>query len=305
MVKREGMRTGPILAGACVLLIGICMLFMAGCQKQQDAENTKDPDALAQLGTILVAAREEGSGTRTVFAKKAGLLPRTESEKPDRTRKDACTANSTKEVITYVNSNQAAIGYASVGTENETGEVKTIKVDGVKADTENIKKDKYPLSRPFLLAYTGELDELETDFFDYVMGKGQKIVQKSYVAVEKESTFLSNNASGVITIHGSTSMEELINQLAEEYMTINPNAKIEVTASDSTSGLSDAMQGRCDLGMASRELKDYEQELMKYKVIAKDGIAIVVNPKNPLENITTKQLQKIYTGKIQEWKELQ
>ena len=141
-------------------------------------------------------------------------------------------------------------------------------------------------------------------FLTYVKGKGQDIVSESFVPVAKSSTFLSNQAEGELVIHGSTSAAALLEQLSDEYCQINPHAKITVEQSDSTEGLNDAMQGKCDFAMASRELKDYEKELLNYEMIAKDGIEVIVNKENPLEDLSMKELEEIYTGTVSAWQEL-
>ena len=188
-----------------------------------------------------------------------------------------------------------------MGAASDSADIKVLAVDGTEATMENVQDDSYSLSRPFSLAWSGKLNDLEQDFLTYVLGSGQAIVGQSYVAVHNSTTFLSGQYEGTITIHGSTSAAPLLEQLAEAYMEINPHAAIEVTASDSTSGLNDAMQGNCDFAMSSRELKDYEQELLNYEVIAQDGIAVIVNSLNPLTDITTEELNAIFTGSITDW----
>ena len=137
-------------------------------------------------------------------------------------------------------------------------------------------------------------------------GEGQKIVSKNFVSVKKKpaDSFLSGKQSGSIKISGSTSVAPLLQQLADEYEKYNPNAKIEIEETDSTQGLTAAMEGTCDLAMSSRDLKSYEEELLEPVEIAKDGILILVGEKNPLQNITMDQLAKIYRGDISQWSDL-
>ena len=111
---------------------------------------------------------------------------------------------------------------------------------------------------------------MEKDFLTYVEGKGQEIVGENYQTVKKTTTFLSGKPKGTIKIGGSSSVASLMQELSDAYMQINPNAEITVVTTDSTNGLTGAMSGIYDLGMASRELKDYEKELLDYDVIAKD-----------------------------------
>ena len=103
-----------------------------------------------------------------------------------------------------------------MGLLGDTTEVKALSVDGVAPETEQIKKENYPLSRTFYLAYSGELSELEQDFLSYVNGAGQKIVSKNFVSVKKKpaDSFLSGKQSGSIKISGSTSVAPLLQQLS-------------------------------------------------------------------------------------------
>ena len=154
------------------------------------------------------------------------------------------------------------------------------------------------------MAYCGELNELEDDFLSYIRSAGQEIVGKSYIQIAETNRFLSNQAEGSISIIGSTSVAPLMRELAEAYEQINTHADITITETDSTDGLSQAMSGQYDLGMSSRDLKDYEQELLDYQEIAQDQIVVIVNADNPLQNISVDALKQIYTGEMNVWEDL-
>ncbi len=256
---------------------------------------------LDALGNVSVISREEGSGTRSSFADLVDFAGSGSSS--DDTVSTAVVVSDTDAVIEAVAADVAAVGYVSMGTALADG-VKTLTVDGVRATSENIVKGDYTLRRPFCLVWSGELSSVAYDFMTYVMGKGQAIVGGSYVTVGKSESFLSDMSAGTVTVNGSTSAAPLLEELAAEYMQLNPNATIVITPSDSTSGINDAMQGLCDLGMASRELKDYEKELLDYRVIAYDGIAVIVNAQNPLDEVTTEELRELFTGEITAWDEI-
>ncbi len=258
-------------------------------------------DGLDDLGQVQVVSREEGSGTRSAFAELVGFGESTDGESADATVETALVVTDAEAVMDAVASDSSAVGYVSMGALDALDGAKTLAVDGVEATLDNVKKGSYPLSRPFCLAWSGSLSELEQDFLTYVLGKGQAIVGQSYVTVGDSTSFLSGRQSGTITIHGSTSAAPLLEELAAEYMSLNPNATVEVTASDSTTGLNDAMQGKCDFGAASRELKDYEAELLDYEVIAEDGIAVIVNGENPLDAVTLEELYGLFTGTVADW----
>lgn len=257
-------------------------------------------EGLDELGEVSVISREDGSGTRTAFAQLVGF-DEAEDDKSDSTTDNALIVEDAEGVIQAVGDDSSAIGYVSMGTLDELENEKTLSVNGVSATLENVKSGDYELSRPFLLVWSGSLSELEQDFLTYTLGKGQAIVGNSYVAVSESCTFLSGQYEGTITIHGSTSAAPLLEELANEYMSINTHAKAVIEASDSTTGINDALQGSCDFGMSSRELESYEEELLEKKTIAKDGIAVIVNKDNPLDSVTIEELNELFTGAISDW----
>lgn len=281
---------------AAFLLAGIAMAGLIGCGNAKQPEKSTSVEELSELGKITVVSREEGSGTRSTFSQLLDFQSKEEG-RADLTTEDAIITESSEGVIDLVESDSAGIGYLSMGTQ-DLDKVKVLSVNGISAD---VNDSKYPLNRGFYLAYSGKLSELEQDFMIYIHGAGQEIVGKSYAQIAKSSTFLSNQAKGTIVIGGSSSVYPLIKELAENYMKINPNAEITVKQSDSTDGLTGAMNGTYDLGMSSRELKDYEKELLDYEMIAKDVIAVVVNKSNPLTDISSDQLKQIFTGDKKEW----
>lgn len=285
---------------ALVLSISLC-----SCGEQQGETKTQNTAGLDKLGTLQAVAREEGSGTRAVFAQLVGLENESSSEKKsDLTREDAQIENSGDAVMTAVKNSQSTIGYASIGALSDDGAIKSLSVAGVTPDADTIESGKYPLSRSFYLAYSGDASELEQDFMTYVSGVGQDVVKEDFVAVGSVKTFLSSKTAGKLTINGSTSVAPLMKKLVAGYNKYNPNAEITIKESDSTQGLTAAMQRKCDLAMASRDLESYEKELLKYEMIAKDGILVVVNKENPLSDITMEQLKDIYDGTIKEWDQL-
>ncbi|MDD4371856.1 MAG: substrate-binding domain-containing protein [Anaerostipes sp.] len=282
-------------------VVGLC-----ACGKDS-TNNQQTMNGLDKLGSVKIVSREEGSGTRTTFADLVGLGEMSNStDNSDDTTKKAHVVDNAEKVVEYVGNNKNVIGYVPSGEilKNQNEKIKAINVNGKKATSENIAKGKYDLSRSFYLTYTGKLRDVERDFISYIQGKGQETVGKNFVPIGKPRSFLSDKSSGTITIHGSTSMSGLLEELAKQYMKLNTNAKIKVEVSDSTSGLNDAMKGICDFGMSSRELKDYEKELLNYETIAKDGITVIVNKDNPVTNLSTKQLKALYKGSLTKWNDL-
>lgn len=275
------------MVGRFLAMAALGSLLLTGCGTKVDV-----PD-MSSMGTINVVSREEGSGTKTEFDNLVDT---------DATGTNT-VADSTDKVISEVASDKNAIGYIAYSAENNSG-VKALDVDGVAPDAASIEKDKYPLCRDYILVYNGELSAVAKDFMAYVKSAGQAVVADYCVPVKKSETFLSDKSGGTVEIHGSTSAAPIVSKLAEEYMKINPAAKIVVTESDSTQGLNDALQGRCDLGMSSRSLQSYESELLTSYVFGRDAIAVIVNSENPLSDISVDMLKKIYDKKYTEWGDL-
>lgn len=253
---------------------------------------------------ISVVTREEGSGTRDAFTELTGVLVKDGDNKTDNTTTSAVTINSTEAVITNVKDNEAAIGYISLGSLNDT--VKALKIGGVEATADNVKSGDYAVSRPFNIAYKGELSEAAQDFVDYIMSSdGQKIVSDNgYVTVSENAAYSGKKPSGKISVAGSSSVSPVMEKLAEAYQKVNTNAKVEIQTSDSSAGMQSAMGGTCDIGMASRDLKDEEKSALKVETIAKDGIAVIVNNANTCDDLTLDQVKSIYTGETTVWSDI-
>lgn len=254
--------------------------------------------------TISVVTREEGSGTRDAFTELTGVLVKDGDNKTDNTTTSAVTINSTEAVITNVKDNEAAIGYISLGSLNDT--VKALKIGGVEATADNVKSGDYAVSRPFNIAYKGELSDVAQDFVDYIMSSdGQKIVSDNgYVTVSENAAYSGKKPSGKISVAGSSSVSPVMEKLAEAYQKVNTNAKVEIQTSDSSAGMQSAMGGTCDIGMASRDLKDEEKSALKVETIAKDGIAVIVNNANTYDDLTLDQVKSIYTGETTVWSDI-
>lgn len=254
--------------------------------------------------TISVVTREEGSGTRDAFTELTGVLVKDGDNKTDNTTTSAVTINSTEAVITNVKDNEAAIGYISLGSLNDT--VKALKIGGVEATADNVKSGDYAVSRPFNIAYKGELSDVAQDFVDYIMSSdGQKVVSDNgYVTVSENAAYSGKKPSGKISVAGSSSVSPVMEKLAEAYQKVNTNAKVEIQTSDSSAGMQSAMGGTCDIGMASRDLKDEEKSALKVETIAKDGIAVIVNNANTCDDLTLDQVKSIYTGETTVWSDI-
>lgn len=276
----------------------------AGSSSNGSSDAGSDAAKFDASKTISVVTREEGSGTRDAFTELTGVLVKDGDNKTDNTTTSAVTINSTEAVITNVKDNEAAIGYISLGSLNDT--VKALKIGGVEATADNVKSGDYAVSRPFNIAYKGELSDAAQDFVDYIMSSdGQKIVSDNgYVTVSENAAYSGKKPSGKISVAGSSSVSPVMEKLAEAYQKVNTNAKVEIQTSDSSAGIQSAMGGTCDIGMASRDLKDEEKSALKVETIAKDGIAVIVNNANTCDDLTLDQVKSIYTGETTAWSDI-
>ncbi|MFR8088885.1 MAG: substrate-binding domain-containing protein [Lachnospirales bacterium] len=271
-----------------------------------EESSTADESSTAtagMTGAISVISREDGSGTRGAFIELMGI----EQDDVDMTTEMAEITNSTSVMMTTVAGNKQAIGYVSLGSLDET-QVKAVQVDGVAASADGVKDGSYSVSRPFNIATMGEATGLAADFINFVMSEqGQAIVEENgYISEGNTGAFESTMESGDLTIGGSSSIVPVMEKLIEGYEAVNANANIQLQQSDSTTGMNSVIDGSYDIGMASREVKDSELEAgLVSQVIALDGIAVIVNLENPINNLTSEQIMQIYTGAVTQWEELQ
>lgn len=256
---------------------------------------------------ISILTREEGSGTRGAFIELFGIEKKdADGNKVDYTTEEASTTNSTSVMMTTVSSDEYAIGYISLGSLNNT--VKAVKIDGTEPSVANIKNGTYQVFRPFNIATKGDVSEVTQDFINFILSKeGQEVIVKSGCidVVEGAAAFAGTNPAGKIKISGSSSVSPTMQKLKEAYLAINPNAEIEIQTNDSSTGMNNTIDGICDIGMASREVKDSEIEKgITPVIIANDGVAVIVNKENPAENMTKEQVESIYTGKVTKWSDI-
>lgn len=291
------MKTKKILATAAAGLIA--MASLAGCGSTGSSSSASGFDTKSNISVI---TREDGSGTRSAFIELTGVQEEKDGTKTDNTLSTAIVQSSTQAVLTGVAGDPTAIGYISLGSLNDT--VKAAKIDGVEPTSETVKDGSYKISRPFNIATKDNISEAAQNFIDYILSKeGQEIVNKDYVeAVDNAEPFAGAKGKGKVKVGGSTSVSPVMEKLAEAYQKVNKDVTVEVNTSDSSTGMSQAAEGTVDIGMASRELKDSETAKgIKGTVIAKDGIAVIVNKSNTVEDIKLDQLKGIYTGSITTW----
>lgn len=254
--------------------------------------------------SVVLISREEGSGTRGAFVELFGIeMKNAEGKKIDFTSEEADITNSTEVMLTSVAGNKYAIGYVSLGSLNKT--VKALKIEGVSPSVSSIKNGTYKISRPFNIVtkQTG-LSENASDFIRFILSSdGQAIVEANgYISATQNPAYIATGKKGKITVAGSSSVTPVMEKLAEAYEKLNPEIKIEVQMSDSTTGVNSALNGVCEIGMASRELKDSEKAKGALQTkIAIDGIAVIINKENPTESASIQSVKDLYIGTISKW----
>ena len=272
-----------------------------------EAEETTEAAAAAMEGPITVVSREDGSGTRGAFIELFGIEEEDASgEKVDMTTLDAEITNSTSVMMTTVSGNTEAIGYVSLGSLNDT--VKAVKIDGVEATVDNVSSGDYAIARPFVIVTTDSLSDVAADFISFIMSdEGQQVItDEGYISIGSQGAYAAAGVSGDLSVGGSSSVTPVMEKLAEAYNALNPDVNIEVQQSDSTTGVTSALEGVVDIGMASRDLKDSELEQgVTGTVIAMDGIAVVVNNENPIDDLSSAAVKSIYTGEVTDWADVQ
>ena len=287
-----------------MLLVAV---LVSGCGQQPVAGDIKKAEEkkFDTKKEIHVVSRENGSGTRGAFIELLKIeVSGEDGKKKDMTSKEAVIANKTDVMIANIVGDIYAIGYISLGSLNDS--VKALDIDGVKASADNVKNKSYKISRPFNIATKGAPQGISKDFIDFIMSKeGQAIVANGYIAVNSNAApYKNSNAKGKIVVAGSSSVTPVMEKLVEAYQKLNKDVVVEMQMSDSSAGMKGTLDGTCNIGMASRDLKDSEKEQLTSVVIALDGIAVIVNKENTLPNITAEGVRKVYTGESKTWNDI-
>lgn len=254
---------------------------------------------------ITVVARDAASGTRGAFHELMKIKVKEGDTEVDKLVTGALEFDGTDKVITAVEGDKYGIGYISLGSVSER--IVAASVDGVEATIENVKSGDYKVARPFLLVTKGTESDLVKDFIAYTESvQGQKMVEeKHYISsVEKPVEYKASGLSGTIKVAGSTSVTPLMEKLQEAYKELNPNVVFEMQSNGSSQGIKSAIDGSYDIGMSSRGLKDDEKSQLNEYTLAIDGIAVIVNKENPMTDISSENITKIYTGEIEKWSEV-
>lgn len=297
---------------ALVAAVGI-VATAAGCGNDAEVSNSTDAGSDTAKtesdwdasNDISVVSREDGSGTRGAFVELFGVEEKINDEKVDMTTEEANITNSTSVMMSTVAGDEYAIGYISLGSLDES--VKAVKIDGAEATADNIKSETYKVSRPFNIATKEAPSEAAQAFIDFILSQeGQKVIEEGgYIPMDDVEAYAGSDVAGKVVVAGSSSIAPVMEKLKEAYVAVNKNAEIEIQQSDSTTGMQSAIDGICDIGMASRELKDTETaEGLVPTVIALDGIAVIVNNDSTIDELTSDQVKSIFTGEVLSWDEV-
>lgn len=309
------MKLRKIAALSCVIAAaGMTLAGCGGTGNNQTAEAGPEGGVVSESApegsfntsaNITVLSREDGSGTRGAFIELFGVEVKNEDgEKEDMTTVDATITNNTEVMMTTVNGNPYAIGYCSLGSLNES--VKAVQIDGVDATTENVAAGTYQIARPFHIVVQDDLSDVANDFIGYILSQeGQAVVAAGgYIPISDAEAYAGTQPEGKVSVVGSSSVSPIMEKLKEAYEAVNPNASIEIQTNDSTTGITSAIEGTCDIGMASRDLKEEETGVNAIK-IAMDGIAVIVNNENPITDLSAEAVRQIFTGEVTTWSEVE
>lgn len=240
---------------------------------------------------ISVVTREDGSGTKSAFMEIIGLKGKTDVS-------GVIVAVNTAAAMEEVKSNPLAIAYDSLGY--VTDEVKILTVDGVAPSVATIKDGSYKISRPLNVVYQESrvAGEVNTAFLTFLQSSDAQtmITAEGYVSTGESATAYTvvPGLTGEIAISGSTSLKPLMEQLAAKFEELQSGVSITVGGGGSGTGYNDAKNGVSDFGMISETFNVEKADNCTYYEVAKDGIAVIVNKANPMNNVSLADLKNIY-----------
>lgn len=274
------------------IIFAMVFVMLAGCSNSLPKEKQEFNPA----EQIVTMNRENGSGTKISFL---NFLNVKESQLQYANEN---IASDTAVMLSAIESNQYAIGYLS---HNELSpQVKAISIGNAMPTKENIASEAYPLTRTFYLVTKNDVSDLTQDFVNFIAASKDTVDLYGYIPIENAQNYSSNKPQGEIKISGSSSVYPLMENLIEQYKTVNPSAEIEISKTDSSNGIKNVENEIAHIAMSSRELTSDERKTTKQVAIAKDGVAIIVNANNPTSDLSLEQLKNMYIGKVDTWKDI-
>ncbi|MCL2061365.1 MAG: substrate-binding domain-containing protein [Firmicutes bacterium] len=283
-------------------LLSLCLAVVLGAVVLTGCGAGFDPEK-----PIAVVVRETASGTRGAFMEIIGL-----TGKDDPT--GVITAPGTPQVLAEVRGNPQAIAYESLGY--VTSEVKKLKINGVEATVANIINNTYPIARPLSVVYLpATLDNpLFAAFHTFLLSSEAQVVIRDMGYVDVNNANATAYAKpplsgGTINISGSTTVQPLMDVLAEMFEDLHSGVTVVVAGGGSGTGRTQAQNGTSNFGMISNEFETGgTTEGLEFTMVGGDGIAVIVNTKNTYDNLTLAQLKNIYDrdaeNRITKWADL-
>ncbi len=247
-------------------------------------------------GEITAIVREEGSGTRAAFGEVFGLDTADRLISPD-----APVTNSTSVVKLTVAGNPDAIGYLSLGAVD--GSVRALAVDGVAPTPETTADGSYGVMRTFYLVTADSPGAAASDFLRFAAdAEGKAVIRAAgFVPCDFAPPRVAGDPSARLVIAGSSSVTPLCEALRTAYLARYPGLRIEIQTSDSSTGAAALAAGICDIAMLSRPPAESESGVAY--TVARDAIAVIVHPDNPITSLTAEEIGAIFTGEAVRWDE--
>ena len=268
----------------------LCIFLLPSCGKKFDKESS-----------VHRFSYEESSGIYTSFLSAGDFISLNKNGEQVVSFGNATSVTSQNNMKNAIISDISAIGYIS--SSQLTDEVKALKINGFAPNYENIKSDKYELYHPLNLAYDeGKISDGGLDFVRYIFSKdGQHIISKNgYVTFSDGTFYISSAPKGTLTLYCSYSSYHIADKLARAYMNlVNKDLKIELQTAHTEDCIISATQNG-GIAFVSSEVSSSS---LTSKLYSADGIAIIVNPLNPIDNITSKQLKKLFSQNELTWEE--
>lgn len=280
-------------------------------EEAMEEEAVEEAEEEAAVDTsIVVVAREEGSGTRGAFeelvmeykddAGEKQLAPITE---------DALLQQSNGQVRTVVAETPNTIAFLSFGYLDDS--INAVPIGGVEPTVENVKNGSYEVFRPLNMETNGAPGNLAQAFLDYALSaEGQQVcVDEGYmVALDGAPAFEApEGLSGQLQLAGSTTIQPLAEVWADAFMTLYPEVTIDIQGGGSSVGVTSAGEGTVDIGMSSRAIKDSEFETfpdLQVFTVAYDGIAIVTNSNVEIPTLSVDEVRSIFSAEITDFAEV-
>ncbi|MCL1949054.1 MAG: substrate-binding domain-containing protein [Turicibacter sp.] len=272
-------------------------------------ENDAEEAVTVDLGPIAVIMREEGSGSRDAFEDILGVNQ--EDDESDAVTALAVIGQGNGGVATAVAENDSAIGFVSFATLGND-RLHGLSIDGAAPTHENVLNGSFPMARPFMAVYNEEgLSEIGQAFIAFARSlEGAEELEAAgtipdAATAEAFDIDAFSHLSGTLTLGGSTSVERAAIALGDMFSALLPNITVTYDSAGSGAGIRGAQDGTYEIGFASRDIRDGELEAGNNSfLLTMDGLAIVVNTANPIENVTLEELRSIYLGEIASWTEL-